>query len=105
MLFDEYGTDFVRTARRATTGDILMRHNVAAVDLDFMEAEARLSDQLGTFSPFDLRILQGTAELDDSQLLRTYVQSGLLEVEVVMQTRRTCTRQDEAGIGEMSDLQ
>ena len=87
-LFDEYGTEFIFTARRATTGDILMRHNVAAMDLDFTwKLKLRLSDQLGTSSPFDLRILQGTAELDDSQMLRTYVQSGLLEVEVVTQTQ------------------
>ena len=105
-LFDEYGTEFIFTARRATTGDILMRHNVAAMDLDFTwKLKLRLSDQLGTSSPFDLRILQGTTELDDSQTLRTYVRSGLLEVEVVTQTRRTYTLRDEARIGEMAGLQ
>ena len=93
LMSDEYGIEFILTARRATTGDILMRHNVAAMDLDFTwKLKLKLSDQLRVSSPFDLRILQGTSELDDTQMLRTYVRSGLLEVEVVTQTRRTCTR-------------
>ena len=100
LRFDEYGTEFILTARRATTGDILMRHDIAAMDLDFTwKLKLRLSDQLGASSPFDLRILQGTSELDDTQMLRNYVRSGLLEVEVVTQTRRTYTRRDEARIG------
>ena len=70
-----------------------------------MEAETETFGSTWNLSPLDLRILQGTSELDDSQMLRTYVQSGLLEVEVVTQTRRTCTRRDEARIGEMSGLQ
>ena len=58
---------------------------------------------MGTASPFESRILQGTAELD-SQRTRTYVQAGLLKVDKVIQTRRTCTRRDEFRIGEMADL-
>ena len=54
---------------------------------------------MDTTSPFELRILQDTAELDDSQRVRTYVQAGLLNVEMVMQTRRTSTRRDEFRIG------
>ena len=71
MLHLEWGTEFILTARRATTGDILLQHNVAAMDLDFTwTLKLRLSDHMGTSSPFELRILQGTAELDDSQRLR-----------------------------------
>ena len=56
-------------------------------------------------SPFELRILQDTAELDDSQSIRTYVQAALLDVEIVMQARRTSIRRDEVRIGEMAGLQ
>ena len=56
-------------------------------------------------SPFDLRLVHGTTELDDTQMLRTYVPSGLLEVEVVTQKRRTCTRRGETRIGELAGLQ
>ena len=53
-MVDEYGTEFVVTARRATTGDILMRRNVAAMDLDFTwKLKLRLSDQFCVSSPFD----------------------------------------------------
>ena len=52
-----------------------------------------------------LRMLQGAVELDDTQRLRAYVHSGLLGVEVLTQTCRTCTRRDEARIGEMAGLQ
>ena len=92
MRHPEWGTEFILTVRRATTGDILLQHNVAAMDLEFTwNLKLRLSDHMGTASPFELRILQGTAELDDSQRLRAYVQAGLLNVEIVMQTRRAST--------------
>ena len=103
---DEYGTEFILTARRATTGDILMQHNVAAMDLDFTwKLKLRLADPMRESSPFDLRLLQGPIELDDATMLRTYVRSGLLEVEVVTQKRRTCTRREETRIGELAGLQ
>ena len=60
---------------------------------------------MDTTSPFELRILQDTAELDDSQSIRTYVQAALLDVEIVMQARRTSIRRDEVRIGEMAGLQ
>ena len=48
----------------------LMRHNVAAMDLDFTwKLKLRLSDQLGVSSPFDLQLLQEPIELDDTQML------------------------------------
>ena len=50
-----------------------MRHNVAAMDLDFTwKLKLRLSDQLRVSSPFDLRLLQEPIELDDTQMLRTH---------------------------------
>ena len=63
MLLPEYGTEFISTARRATTGDILQQHNVAAMDLHFpWNLILRLSEHMGTSSPLELRILQGPAE-------------------------------------------
>ena len=91
---DEYGSEFVLTARRATTGDTLMQHSVAAMDLDCTwKLKLRLADHMRVSSPFGLRLVQGRIELDDTQQLRTYVRSGLLEVEVVTQKRRICTLQ------------
>ena len=92
MLPPDYGTEFILIARRATTGDILLQHNVASMDLDFTwNLKLRLSDHMGASSPFELRILQGA-----SQSVRSYVRAGLLEVEVITQTRRASTRRDEA---------
>ena len=96
MLLPECGTESHSARHQHKCGS----------DLDFAwNLKLRLSDHMGTSSPFELRILQGTAELDDSQRLRTYVRAGLLDVEVVTQTRRASTRRDEARIGEMAGLQ
>ena len=63
-MIDEYGIEFILTAHRATTGDKLMLHNVAAIDLDFTwKPKLRLSDQLRVPSPFDLRLLQGPTRI------------------------------------------
>ena len=105
MRHPEWGTEVI-LACRATTGDIPLQRNVAAMDLEYTwHLKMRLSDHIGTTSTFELRDLQDTAELDDSQRLRTYVQAGLLNVEIVMQTRRASTRRDEVRIGEMAGLQ
>ena len=76
-MMDEYGIEFIIIVRQATRGDILMRHNVAAMNLDFTwKLKLRLADQLRVSSPFDLRLVQGTIELDDAQMLRTYEDQG-----------------------------
>ena len=105
-LFTDYRTEFILTVRRATTGEVLWRHEVAAMDLTYTwELKLGLSEHLNASSPFALRLLQGAVELDDTQHVRAYVHSGLLEVEILTQTCRTCTRRDEASIGEMAGLQ
>ena len=85
---------------------VLWRHEVAAMDLNYTwELKLRLSERLHVPSPFALRMLQGAVELDDTRRLRAYVHSGLLEVDVLTQTCRTCTRREEARIGAMAGLQ
>ena len=89
---EEYATKFLLTARRATTGDILLQQDLAAVDLDFTwKLNIRLADHMKASSPFDLRLILGTQELDDTQMLRTYVRSGQLEVEVDLRPTRGIT--------------
>ena len=141
---EEYATEFLLTAHRATTGDILLQQDLAAMDLDFTwKLNIRLADHMGlrqnsgmdrpaviqTYGsvwitcvlvwiggmdrsvgprygsglyiltrshmkasyPFDLRLILGTQELDDTQMLRTYVRSGQLEVEVDLHPTRGIT--------------
>ena len=76
----------ILTARRATTGDILLQHNVAAMDLEFAwNLKLRL---LSHEYFFPIRVTPFCKVLDDSQRLQTYERAGLLDVEVVTQTRR-----------------
>ena len=103
---DHFGTEFILVVRRATTGDVLLRNEVAAMEFDYTwKLKLRLANLLGVLSPFELRLLKNTEELEDLQMLRTYVQGGYLEVDVITQARRSCTRRDEYRIGELSGLQ
>ena len=60
-LLTEYGTygiEFILTVRRATTGEVLWRHEVAAMDLTYTwELKLGLSEHLNVPSPFALRML------------------------------------------------
>ena len=72
------------------------------MDLDFTwKLKIRLADHLAVSSPFDPWEQKNWM----THLLRTYVRAGLLEVEVVVQKRRTCTRREETRIGELAGLQ
>ena len=69
------------------------------MDLDFTwKLKIRLADHLAVSSPFDPWEQKNWM----THLLRTYVRAGLLEVEVVVQKRRTCTRREETQIGELA---
>ena len=59
---------------------------------------------MDSFPLFELRILQGTTELDGSQAMDVCASRALRYVEVVTQIRRTRIRRDEARIGEIETV-
>ena len=61
---EEYATEFLLTAHRATTGDILLQQDLAAMDLDFTwKLNIRLADHMKASSPVKIRVILGSARI------------------------------------------
>lgn len=82
------------------------QQEVAGTDLAYTwQLKVRIEARIPAESPFSIRLLSGTDEPDNARLLRSYVSAGKLEVDVVMQHHRPCTRREEARIGKLVGLQ